>query len=703
MNNFFNSKVLAILLAITLMIPILSVSMKAEQDDDVFVQETFPVEDELLASNDNIELLTSTSDNIVYNNDFDDDTGIAYGWYAGYGGEIALSASVKRGGIRSLALYGRSKSWHSPAFNIYELVRNNGAGTYLISMCVRVDGLDSSNHKTRILVRGTGENSFITKHSTNYFCAASSTYQLTDNQWRLIQGTITVKDSDISSDFGQFNLMIDLLEPVQGQTVYIDDVLIRKDDPTSDEFTLGRSTLNLGLGKQYRLVAIGASNPSYSSLNTDVATVSSTGLITAVGPGTTTIVVIDGDETLLCYVNVSRPTFQAAGLLSHETYYIKSIDWQKYLYANPDGKVYSHEMTKWGDLDTALSNIESIRFDIDYVGNGLYTIAARGMNAGKKLDGTTVTQSSSELWHIINYYDGYRIINSTTFDVLSLPAPLAQTTLNKSYESDSLFRFLKGPQSRNNENQYYGASTTTYGTKASPNCPSGYRGSATVCADSFLSAMTSDTENRFQVFNKKNSNATKQDFMSKKLNPYISGYNIDDVDFMLFVGHGFRGSYLHFDYAADGSKHNETDDCHMGNNKFCLTNEEAKFGYGNARTRWVAAYTCNYLNNESEFITDDLLREKMMGCNIVLGYKTVSYLNSEQADMFAAYLNQGMPIIDAWFEAGSRKENTASNKKTLRAMYVEEARYDTINKYYDEKGTYGTQDIKFEDFRVGID
>ena len=694
---------LVLILAITLVIPIFNVSLKAEQDVEIPSQEESYGEIGAYMPGSDIELLSSTSNNTVYYNNFDDDINAAYGWYAGYGGEIALSASVKRGGIRSLALYGRSKAWHSPAYNIYELVRKNGAGTYIISMCVLVKGLNSDNHKTRILVRGTGENSFITKHSTNYFCAASSTYQLTDNQWRLIQGTITVKDSDISSDFGQFNLMIDLLEPVQGQTVYIDDVLIRKEEPTGDTFTLGLSRLSLSLGKQYGLAAIGASNPSYSSLDTSVARVTSTGLITAVGQGTTTIVVIDGDETMVCQVNVKRPTYQATGLSNEGTYYIKSIDWQKYLYANPDGKVYSHEMTKWGDLDTALSNIESIRFDIDYVGNGLYTIAARGMNAGKKLDGTTVTQSSSELWHIINYYDGYRIINSMTFDVLSLPAPLAQTTLNKSYESDSLFRFLKGPQSRNNENQYYGASTTTYGTKVSPNCPSGYRGSATVCADSFLSAMTSDTENRFQVFNKKNSNATKQDFMSKKLNPYISGYNIDDVDFMLFVGHGFRGSYLHFDHAADGSEHKETDDCHMGNNKFCLTNEEAKFGYGNARTRWVAAYTCNYLNNESEFITDDLLREKMMGCNIVLGYKTVSYLNSEQAGLFAAYLNDGMPIIDAWFKAGKQKERTEYNKKTLRAMFVEEARYDTINEYYNEKGTYGTQDIRFDEHRVGVD
>ena len=36
-------------------------------------------------------------------------------------------------------------------------------------------------------------------------------------------------------------------------------------------------------------------------------------------------------------------------------------------------------------------------------------------------------------------------------------------------------------------------------------------------------------------------------------------------------------------------------------------------------------------------------------------------------------------------------------------MYVEEARYDTINKYYDEKGTYGTQDIRFDEHRVGVD
>ena len=93
----------------------------------------------------------------------------------------------------------------------------------------------------------------------------------------------------------------------------------------------------------------------------------------------------------------------------------------------------------------------------------------------------------------------------------------------------------------------------------------------------------------------------------------------------------------------------------------------------------------------------------MMGCNIVLGYKTVSHLNSEQAEIFANNLVKGMPIIDAWFSAGKQKERTEYNKKTLRAMFVEEARYDTINEYYNEKGTYGTQDIRFDEHRVGVD
>ncbi|GEM_PF-5698985 len=88
MKNFFSSKLLVLILAITLVIPIFNVSLKAEQDVEIPSQEESYGEIGAYMPGSDIELLSSTSNNTVYYNNFDDDINAAYGWYAGYGGEL---------------------------------------------------------------------------------------------------------------------------------------------------------------------------------------------------------------------------------------------------------------------------------------------------------------------------------------------------------------------------------------------------------------------------------------------------------------------------------------------------------------------------------------------------------------------------------------------------------------------------------------
>lgn len=640
------------------------------------------------------EVSTHSSESImVYSNNFDDNVKNAFGWYAGYGGEIALSTAKSSSGNRSLALFGRSKSWHSPAINIYDYVRAGGAGTYSIFLKVLVVGGGSEKLETRILLRGTGTNSFIKKYDSNYYCITSNRYTLVEDSWTQMLGIFTVTDSDIRNDNGQFNLMIDVLQPTSGQIVYIDDVEIQKVVSIVPDFSIGCNSIDLWIGRQYGLSATGKNEVYYSSGNPTIATVDSASVITAVSPGTTYIAVFSGEDNRICTVNVKVPTFQTVGISNDDICYIKSVPLKRYLYTDSDSSIYTKEMKdKKKEYE-----LENILFRIDYVGSGLYSITATGNHNGEVLAGSYASKDNNDLWYIVKQAnEEYRLINSKNFKVLSVQSSDTQVMLTDNHNDNSLFKILPGPEI-SNEMQYFGASTTTYGSRLIPTCQNGYRVSPNVIADTFLLRISGNK--RSVLFNYQNSQANKSNFMSKKLNS-ISGNNIDDVDFMMFVGHGLRGSYLHFDYGPNGEKHKATDkDCHMNNDIFCLTNSDAKFGYGNARTKWVLTFTCNYLNDE--YISNEELKEKMMGCNIVLGYRTVSYLSEAQINSFVDRLEEGETIIDSWFYAGEVNEKTESNEKILRAMCVEEARNDTLDSYYTKKGTYGTQDIDFVIHRVG--
>lgn len=150
---------------------------------------------------------------------------------------------------------------------------------------------------------------------------------------------------------------------------------------------------------------------------------------------------------------------------------------------------------------------------------------------------------------------------------------------------------------------------------------------------------------------------------------------------MLFCGHGTSGNGLHF---TNGIYHG-TNHTSSGIN---LPRSETDFGYGDVKTKWVTAYTCNFLN-----ATDAECNQLMKGINIVLGYGSTSYLVSTQMADFAINLKSGENVIDSWLECGRFHKDYLPTAGILRAYYVNDARNDTLYNYLIDAGSYQNETI----------
>ena len=235
-----------------------------------------------------------------------------------------------------------------------------------------------------------------------------------------------------------------------------------------------------------------------------------------------------------------------------------------------------------------------------------------------------------------------------------------------------------------------GITSDSYRSGSSERCTYGGRVSGQ-CADWFAQyisgAMYTGYNNRVITFNRKDSQASKKDLQSKHFysNP---NENIDDVDFMVFIGHGLTATGLHFSFGANGELHsaspgNHTPDC------FNFKHSEAKFGYGNARTKWVLAYTCNFL---TPYISTT--KQMLQGAHMVLSYGSTSYLIRNQLGAVGLDLKLAEKnIIDAYLASGDIHAAYNSSYIKLSVIYVQSARYDTIYNYKYNVGTYQTETI----------
>ena len=213
------------------------------------------------------------------------------------------------------------------------------------------------------------------------------------------------------------------------------------------------------------------------------------------------------------------------------------------------------------------------------------------------------------------------------------------------------------------------------------------------CANGFWRGIGSNlTDRTLQFYHYNNGDihsqvyATKRDFLSKSDNN-IPHDNIDNVDLMLFVGHGTSSDGMHFSQGSNGYQHSAAPSNHsVAELNFRLS--EAKFGYGSARTKWVAAYTCNFLTHDL-----DELKLMMQGSNVVLGYCSTAYLIDKQMELFGSNLDDGEAVIDAWFDSSSAHSQYSPIDSTMAAVYVEDARQDTIYKYLGDTQDYSKEKI----------
>ena len=148
------------------------------------------------------------------------------GWFAKYGGEIAYTRETSHTGNSCLKMTGRTESWHSPALQLDDIFYQGGPGIYSITVWVMVSELDSTCRKYgRSLVRGYETTSFAWDHSGNYFGPIADT-NLFSGRWACIQGSLVVTSDDIHR--GDFYWMLDCIDPVAGQVLYIDDFVMYK-------------------------------------------------------------------------------------------------------------------------------------------------------------------------------------------------------------------------------------------------------------------------------------------------------------------------------------------------------------------------------------------------------------------------------------------------------------------------------------------
>ena len=183
--------------------------------------------------------------------------------------------------------------------------------------------------------------------------------------------------------------------------------------------------------------------------------------------------------------------------------------------------------------------------------------------------------------------------------------------------------------------------------------------------------------------------ASKRDFS-------VNGAISNDIDFMAYIGHGHialndnTSNHLHYSCSSNGVALGDNGDCEDENFNAYL--DEINFGSSTSDLRWVWLYTCNFLT-EGTYVSEDDLRNKMTGAHIVMGYGSQSYLCDPAAELFAAYLIAGKPIIDSFFAAGYVGESVhATDNHIQKVLYIPQVEQETIYSpylYYD----YGPSDV----------
>lgn len=151
------------------------------------------------------------------------------GWAAFGGGSLSVSTAVAHGGSAALKLSGRTQSYFSPKYNIYDAVKAGGPGKYNFDFWVYVDGPDAGVGGGRVIVRGASVDQYSFFTSGQSYAIASGVTSTPVGAWTRYSGSVKVKAADLLAATGTMNVMIDTLPGAAAQNLFLDDVRVTKD------------------------------------------------------------------------------------------------------------------------------------------------------------------------------------------------------------------------------------------------------------------------------------------------------------------------------------------------------------------------------------------------------------------------------------------------------------------------------------------
>lgn len=203
-------------------------------------------------------------------------------------------------------------------------------------------------------------------------------------------------------------------------------------------------------------------------------------------------------------------------------------------------------------------------------------------------------------------------------------------------------------------------------------------------ADKIKNRLGTDTT----YFSYSGSNSYSNDLKSDSLTGGIGYRNIEDVDLMFYIGHGYKkGDYhagcgtpqynsLHFGTTNSSVGHSAGD----GNNPAAnFTTYDARyFGY-NSRVKWLVAYSCNFLETNDGAVLNMLSN----GGRLVLGFSSKMVVNADEGELFAKKCREDWTLQEAFFNAAGRYQEST---------FIHGQKYVSCLYFYDTDNPNGTKD-----------
>ena len=213
--------------------------------------------------------------------------------------------------------------------------------------------------------------------------------------------TVLLSGEDLSTyTFSFFGQSIDELSISANKRLYIKSIFIETGYNFVDveSVTLDKNELSLNVGETYQLTATvlptNATNKdvSYNSNVSGVATVSETGLVTAVSNGTATIrvVTVSGAKIDECVVTVTTPVIPVTGVSISRSSLEMEVGDAQIVYAHIEPSNATNQNVNWSSNDESVATVEEGY--IEAVGEGTTNIVVTTED-GEFTDSLTVTVS----------------------------------------------------------------------------------------------------------------------------------------------------------------------------------------------------------------------------------------------------------------------------------------------------------------------